>query len=91
MIIDIFMTRNTLKSQVGWWPPREDKREHSPVMIPRALSVAEPERVRGGKPLETPGTEEKETQKKDKMRKERKKCGQYLYAQGDKKGKFVFW
>ncbi|XP_014736106.1 PREDICTED: lebercilin-like protein [Sturnus vulgaris] len=55
-------------------------------MIPRALSVAEPEKLRGGKPLETPGTEEKETQKKDKTRKERRKCGQYLYAQGDKKG-----
>ncbi|XP_062371204.1 lebercilin-like protein [Cinclus cinclus] len=54
-------------------------------MIPRALSVTEPEK--GGKPLEIPGTEEKETQKKDKTRKERKKCGQYLYAQGDKKGK----
>ncbi|XP_005037200.1 PREDICTED: lebercilin-like protein [Ficedula albicollis] len=55
-------------------------------MIPRALSVTEPERARGGKPSETPGTEEKETQKKDKTRKERRKCGQYLYAQGDKKG-----
>ncbi|CAN8197002.1 unnamed protein product [Coccothraustes coccothraustes] len=55
-------------------------------MIPRAFSVADPERVRGGKPLETPGTEERETQKKDKTRKERKKYGQCLYAQGDKKG-----
>ncbi|KAI1241463.1 Lebercilin-like protein, partial [Lamprotornis superbus] len=67
----------------------EDTREHSPrmfQMIPRALSVAEPERLRGGKPLETPGIEEKETQKKDKTRKERRKCGQFLYAQGDKKG-----
>ncbi|XP_071287217.1 lebercilin-like protein [Agelaius tricolor] len=55
-------------------------------MIPRAFSVTDPERVRGGKSLETPGTEEKETQKKDKTRKERKKYGLYVYAQGDKKG-----
>ncbi|XP_031955810.1 LOW QUALITY PROTEIN: lebercilin-like protein [Corvus moneduloides] len=55
-------------------------------MIPRALSVTEPERVRGGKPLETPGIEEKETQKKDKTKKEKKKCGQRLFGQGDKKG-----
>ncbi|XP_005429803.1 lebercilin-like protein [Geospiza fortis] len=55
-------------------------------MIPRAFSVIDPERVRGGKHLGTPGTEERETQKKDKTRKERKKYGLYLYAQGDKKG-----
>lgn len=56
------------------------------VMIPRALSVTDRERVRGGKPLETPGIEEKETQKKDKTKKDRKKCGQCLFGQGDKKG-----
>ncbi|XP_053827176.1 lebercilin-like protein isoform X2 [Vidua macroura] len=55
-------------------------------MIPRAFSVTDSERVRGGKPLETAGTEKKETQKKAKTRKERKKCGQCLYTQGDKKG-----
>lgn len=60
-------------------------------MIPRALSVTDPERVRGGKPSESPGTEEKETQKKDKTRKERKKFGQSYYAQGDRKGKIFFW
>lgn len=59
--------------------------------MPRAFSVAAPERVRGGKPLGTPGTEERETQKKDKTRKDRKKYGLYLYAQADKKGKFVYW
>ncbi|XP_077647031.1 lebercilin-like protein [Lonchura striata] len=54
-------------------------------MIPRSLSVTDPERVRG-KPLETAGTEKKQTQKKDKTIKERKKYGQCLYAQGDKRG-----
>uniref|UniRef100_A0A8C5T2H8 Lebercilin-like protein n=1 Tax=Malurus cyaneus samueli TaxID=2593467 RepID=A0A8C5T2H8_9PASS len=49
-------------------------------MIPRILSMADPERVKGGKALETPGTEEKETQKKDKAKKEKKKCGQKLPA-----------
>uniref|UniRef100_H0Z3Y0 Lebercilin-like protein n=1 Tax=Taeniopygia guttata TaxID=59729 RepID=H0Z3Y0_TAEGU len=56
-----------------------------PVMIPRSFSVTDPERVRG-KPLETAGTEKKQTQKKDKTRKERKKCGHCLHAQGDKRG-----
>ncbi|XP_041343709.1 lebercilin-like protein [Pyrgilauda ruficollis] len=60
-------------------------------MIPRAFSVTDPERVRAGKPLETPGTEERETQKKDKTRKERKKYGQCLYAQGDKKADWKKW
>ncbi|XP_005526678.1 PREDICTED: lebercilin-like protein [Pseudopodoces humilis] len=55
-------------------------------MLARAFSVADPERVRGRKPLETPGAEEKKTQKKDKARKERKKCGPCLHAQGDRKG-----
>lgn len=59
-------------------------------MIPRALSATDPERVRGDKPLETPGSEEKEIQKKDRARKEKKKFGQSVCAQGDRKGKFVF-
>ncbi|XP_072791789.1 lebercilin-like protein isoform X1 [Taeniopygia guttata] len=54
-----------------------------PVMIPRSFSVTDPERVRG-KPLEA-GTEKKQTQKKDKTRQERKKCGHCLHAQGGKK------
>ncbi|XP_033375543.1 lebercilin-like protein isoform X3 [Parus major] len=54
-------------------------------MLARAFSVADPERVRGRKPSETPGAEEKKTQKKDKARKERKKCGPCLHAQGDRK------
>ncbi|XP_066033409.1 lebercilin-like protein [Chamaea fasciata] len=52
-----------------------------PVMIPRALSVTDPERVRGDKPLETPGTEEKKIEKKDRTRKEKKKFRQSFYAQ----------
>ncbi|XP_063249256.1 lebercilin-like protein [Prinia subflava] len=55
-------------------------------MIPGALSVADPERARGGKPLETPGTEEKEIQKKDRTTKDKKKFGLSPYAQSDKKG-----